>query len=117
MMNIFKILIGIIIDLFPPHIIYEMKKQINKLLKKEEYELDFKIKYKSINKLIKESEEFLLSIKNKSDEIKKLICNFTTNLEIVENKNKIWMIITNDPIKNLQNNDQKENIEDLLEEF
>ena len=66
--------------------------------------IDYKIKYKSINKLIKESEEFLLSIKNKSNEIKELICNFTTNLEIIENKNKIWMIITNDPIKNLQIN-------------
>lgn len=97
---------------YPPQIIYEMKKEI--------FDLDDnmkKINYKSVNELIRESEEFLLSICDKSDEIKNKICNFTLDLNL-KNKNKTWMIIANNPIEHLSKEKSYEtNIEDILLEF
>lgn len=97
---------------YPPQIIYEMKKEIFKL------DDDIKkINYKSVNELIKESEEFLLSICDESDEIKNKICNFTLSLDL-KNKNKTWMIIANNPIEHLSNEKSYDiDIEDILLDF
>lgn len=97
---------------YPPQIIYEMKKKVFKL------ESDIpKISYKSVNELIKESEEFLLSICDESYEIKTEICNFKMDLQTSKKKDKTWMIITNNPIDHLQKIGLELNIEDILTEF
>jgi hypothetical protein len=97
---------------YPPQIIYEMKKRILQL-----DDENLKINYKSVNELIKESEEFLLSICNESDEIKTKICNFKMDLQTNKNKDKTWMIIASNPIEHLQNSEQELDIEDILIEF
>lgn len=96
---------------YPPQIIYEMKKKILKL--DDEF---LELSYKNVNELIKESETFLLSICDESDEIKTEICNFGLNLD-EEKKNKTWMIITNNPIEFLQKEEKEEKIEDVLLEY
>ena len=58
---------------YPPHILFKMKEKINEILKKEKYEIDLSLQYKDINDLMLESQNFLLSLKQESDEIKNII--------------------------------------------
>lgn len=83
---------------YPPHILFKMKEKINKILNKEKYEIDLSLQYKDINDLMLESQNFLLSLKQESDEIKNIICHFNIELPI-KKKQLPTMIIHSNPIE------------------